>query len=326
MARDDVSVVPGSPFPPEVNSPAVKDVVHNVGLGASAVTGAGAIAGQAYMIAQALLGKTRKWKLVGLDGDMQGREIKGHFTGEAYTENISTSWGSLAVPKRRTPFTQWMRGEHETVTYEAMFFLERDLISRGKAIFGLEDLLDELKLLKRTVIPDPKLNRPPTFRFIMGDIEFDTCVESIGGVVFDELRKDGVVKSFTCSITLRKIIERAMLTTTDPSKLKSASKLTPIVTGETYETLARNEYRNPLIGIALRDVQDSDGTFVNPKVFPKAGTIVHLPGRDFFRNVKITPNSKHLGDSVDAVAARQELISSYAGETSLPFVYQGAGG
>ena len=208
-----------------------------------------------------------------------------------------------------------MRGEDETVTFECLFFLERDIISRGEAIFGLADLMDELKTLKKTVLPDKKLGRPPTFRFIMGDIEFDTCVESIGGVVFDELRKDGTVKAFSCSLSLRKIIERASLTVTDPSKLKSASKLVPVVTGETYETIARNEYRAPLVG-----------AFVNPKVFPKAGSIVHLPNKDFFRNIVIAPSSKSLGDSVEAVAARQELIDSYSGTTSLPFVYQGVGG
>ena len=326
MARDDVSIVPGSPFSSDINSESTRDAVHGVGAAASVVTGAGAIAGAAYNVAAMLMGKTRKWKLVGLDGEMQGKTIKGHFTGEAYTENISTMWGSLAVPKRRTPFTQWMRGEDETVTFECLFFLERDIISRGEAIFGLADLMDELKTLKKTVLPDKKLGRPPTFRFIMGDIEFDTCVESIGGVVFDELRKDGTVKAFSCSLSLRKIIERASLAVTDPSKLKSASKLVPVVTGETYETIARNEYRAPLVGVMLRNIQDSDGTFVNPKVFPKAGSIVHLPNKDFFRNIVIAPSSKSLGDSVEAVAARQELIDSYSGTTSLPFVYQGVGG
>ena len=324
MARTDVSVVPGG-IPDPKSDKTVGDALHGVGAAASVVTGAGAAAGAAFMLAQSLLGKTRKWQLVGLDGEMQGKAIKGHFTGEGYTENISTMWGSLAIPKRRTPFTQWMRGEHETVTFDCLFFAERDIISRGEHIFGLADLMDDLKALKRTVIADPKLGRPPTFRFMMGDIEFDTCVESIGGVVFDELRKDGKVKAFSCSLTLRKIIDRASVVVTDPSSLKSASKLQPVVSGETYETIARNEYRQPLVGVMLRNVQDSDGTFVNPKVFPKAGDIVHLPEKGFFRNIRITPTSKHLGDSVDAVAARQRLIDSYAGETSLPFVYQGAG-
>lgn len=246
-----------------------------------------------------------RWRLVRLDPPAVGQMIEGQFQAERYVESASTTWGRLAIPKREAPHIVWIRGEEETSTFGARLY----------SVDPARDIKAEIAAIKSTIKPDPLLGRPPQWRFVWGQIQLDCVVESVGDVRYDELWQDGRIKGVSFAITLLKVPEALPISPTDPSAPEHLSRYKPIVSGDTYESLARSQYQDPMIGVLLR--QEA------LKAFPKPGDTVRLPNARHFLRKPRRPSAYALGDADAARAARTQHFDSYSGGREMPFIVQG---
>jgi len=242
------------------------------------------------------------WSLVCLEGVFEDQEIKGQFPPEAFTENVSTSWSDLAIAKRREPILQWSRGEAETASFSAKLWAER--LS--------DDILSQVTMIRATVEPDADLGRPPLWRFAWGPIEFDCVVVEVGGIVYDGLWSDGRIKGVTFALRLRKVVDKLSLEPIDPAAPVHDSLYSPVVAGETFESMAGRQYGEPMIGVLLRQ---------RSKVaFPRPGEIVRLPEAGRFAGKPYKPLAYALGDSPAAVAVRSARLDEAARDAEVPLV------
>lgn len=253
--------------------------------------------------------KTEKWQLVQLDGDFKGEVVEGQFMAENYVEAVSTRWAEVAIPRRTGPHLQWVRGDMDVGTFDARIWNPSpvDFLANKKVDGGIA-------ILRRAVLPDTTLGRPPRFRFVWGVIEYDCVVEAIGDVRFDELWSDGSIKGVTFRLTLLKLYLDLPITPTDPSAPLKLSRYRPMLRGDTYESLALREYDRPDVGIFLRQ----DATVA----FPVAGKIIKLPKASHFATRRRVPKSYALGESTVAANARRTLFDTRGGSVDLPHIVQ----
>ena len=252
-------------------------------------------------VKQLVLGGHAKWTLTRVDAP-RGDKITGQFVAQEFSEEISTTWVSLPIPRRVYPHEQWVRGEAETATFIARLWAEK----------FTNDVLKDVNKIKATIAPDTKLGRPPIWRFAWGQIEFDCVVTSLGGVRYDELWADGRIKGVSFPLTLRKIGDPLSLSPTDPSKPPHLSRYKPVVEGDTFESLAAGQYGQGMLGVFLR--QDS------LVAFPRPPAIVRLPDAKHYRRRPLEPKSFALGGDPLAVAARQAALNEREAALEMPFV------
>lgn len=275
-----------------------------------------------------------KWGLIRLEpASRKDETIVGQFRPENYTENISTTWASVAIPKRRLPHIHWIRGEDQTVRFMAQFwahvqpqfavtaedgggfYVVPSAVKTAPPTGLVDDLADTLAQLYDTIAPDPNLGRPAKFLFYWGGgIKFECIVESIGDVAYGELWSDSRVRDFRCSISLRKVPDPLPVTPTDVSKPTTKTPHKVVVEGDTFESLALKAYGSPLNGIFLRQ----ESTIA----FPAAGDIVKLPNASNYLRKRREPVAYALSDSDLAVTARKELLESLGGDAVMPLVTQ----
>lgn len=286
-----------------------------------------------------------KWLLVRLDDPGKGETIQGQFLAEEYTENLSTQWASIAIPKRRAPHTQWVRGEDEQFRFVAQFWAliykartQKDSqMSTGSSnvsgatstptrVVGgtaeapeayVEDILPVIAQLKTSILPDPLLGRPPRYLFTWGPgIRYEVVVETIGDVRYGELWTDGRFKQVTFSIALRRIWSDEELpgSPTDPSKPPHLSLSKPIVDGDTYESLAFRHYSSALLGVPLRQ----DATLA----FPAAGQRVKLPNASNYTRRRLEPKAYSLSQAEAAKDRRRQRFDELASTVDMPLVLQ----
>jgi len=243
-----------------------------------------------------------KWMLVRTDLPLIGDTIQGQFQAEEYTEEVSTNWADIPIPKRTAPNIQWVRGEAEVGSFRATLWAE----TLGRSIDS------DISKLKAATKRDDTLARPPQFQFVWGGITFPCVVLSVGGIRYNDLWADGRVRGATLEITLRRLEDPLPLSPTDPSAPVPSTRYRPALHGDTYESLARREYDNPNLGVFVR--QD------NLIAFPGPGDIVPMPAvRNFIRRARV-PQAYSLGNDDPATAARQALFDEYAAPVTVPFV------
>lgn len=250
---------------------------------------------------QLIAGGFAEWSLTRVDPP-RGDRIKGQFPAQEYTEEVSTTWQTIPIPRRAVPHEQWVRGEVEAAT----------LVVRVWAGDAFKDVRQDVDKIKGLVRPDPALGRPPIYRFAWGSIEYDCIVESVGGVRYEELWPDGRIKGATFALTLRRIGDPLALAPTDPSAPPHLSRYLPAKRGDTHEAMALGQYNNPMLGVLVRQ----DGVVA----FPLAGQVVRFPRASYYRRREIAPKAYALGGDSAAVTARRELLNDRSRATTMPFV------
>lgn len=193
------------------------------------------------------------WILTDLD---RGEDIVGQFIPQNVTKTVSARYAEVPTLGRQNSILQWLHGVTETITFTAKLW------SHHKEDFTVEEKLERLEnLVKRQAdLPhdgnDPK-GRPPVCRFQWGfdkTLNFEQCVvESIGGITFDEVRTDGSLRGATLQISLKRY-DPVTLKVTDPSKPDSQTRIRLAKKGDTYESIALDEYGNPELGVPLRQL------------------------------------------------------------------------
>lgn len=190
-------------------------------------------------------GRNQKlWILTDLD---RSRDVVGQFVPQNVTKAVAGELGEASSVNRDHPIQQWVRGQTEVVTFRARLW------ATDQEDVSLEDRLVRLENLVRR---NSDLKRPPICEFSwggLGTLQMECLVQSLGGVRYDEVRPDGRLRGVSMSITLRRY-ERITLTATDPSVPETFTRIRRARRGDTYESIALDEYADPELGIKLRQL------------------------------------------------------------------------
>jgi hypothetical protein len=184
------------------------------------------------------------WVLTDLD---RNEDVVGQFIPQRVTKTVAANIARATSLSWQQPILQWVAGELETVTFDAkLWATDATDLSVDERLERLEGFVKSAKDLKR----------PPVCAFswgLLGTLTFDCLVQSIGGIVYDEVRDDGSLRGATCSITLNRY-EPPELKITDPTVPEKFTRVRRARRGDTYEKIALDEYGDPLLGVLLRQL------------------------------------------------------------------------
>lgn len=185
------------------------------------------------------------WILTDLD---RGEAFVGQFVPQGLTKGLSASVPESPVVGKQNPIVQWVNGLSETVTFRARLW-EHDAEQQT-----LEERVYRLEQLVKRQDVQPA-GRPPICSFQWGhdpSLQLDAClVRSIGGITYDEVRPDGTLRGVTFIISLVRY-EEVTLEVTDPSVPERFTRIRRAKRGDTYESIARDEYGDASLGPVLR--------------------------------------------------------------------------
>jgi hypothetical protein len=126
-------------------------------------------------------------------------------------------------------------------------------------------------------------------------------VENISNIRAGFLRPDGSLRDIKFTITLRKYVA-SVQQATDPSQPESLSRYRYVKTGDTYESIAKDEYNNAIYGEVLRryhrykpDLAENDDVHV-------------LPLNYVVKRRKLVPQSVPLSDTDEATDRLNDLF------------------
>lgn len=242
--------------------------------------------------------ENRLWVLVDLD---HGDEVVGQFFPQDLTKTVETEIAESPSLGRQDPFTFWLNGSTETITFRARIWNQYDNdVTASEMIERLE------RLTKK----NEDIGRIPVCNFGWGfdlTLTMDCLVKSIGGVTYDEIRPDGSIRGATLQITLVRY-SPATIKATDPTVPESQTRIRRAKAGDTYESIFRDEYGDPLLGTVARQY--------NPRIpgMPLADLRpldpVHVYDEDWLRRKALKPqfHAFQSGRGADAAAARRREL------------------
>lgn len=246
--------------------------------------------------------KTKKWVLF----DKENLEkIEGQFIPQDMTRELSGNIAEVSSVNRQYPILQWISGVNETYTFTARLWAKDSTDSK---------VSDKLQRLEKLVVPDRNLGRPPVCTFYWGDdpsLAADVLVQSLGGITYDEIlppvKNDrgspvSLLRGVTLQITLRRFVE-VDLKLTNPSVKERQTRIRRTRKGDTYESIALDEYGDPSLGVLLRQLNPrepgmdvSDLNTLDP---------VHAFDETFLLTKQIQPEFAALRSGAENEAAEQ---------------------
>ena len=217
----------------------------------------------------------------------------------------------------------------------------------GGPIAKATNVRDEIEKLKNMTRPVDKLGRLERFVFTYGtEIEFLVLVQSVGGIRYDEIRSDGTIRGATFAMQLKKInpanlaqaagvslaaglkaafgiittvvggvagvskLNRGKLINIPGGSLHTISKTVIVKQGMTFESIARSEYGNPLLGDILRRAQPQ-------KADLKTGDEIVLVQKDEIIQIPVTQQSVALKDAPENKLLLEGYLSLRGKKTAL---------
>jgi hypothetical protein len=246
-----------------------------------------------------------------------GQVITGQFAPQNYTENAGAKIPEVSTVNNQEPFPQWVGGEGETISYSARIFQVDPTVS----------VRDSVELLKNATKKDAKLNRAPIFTFTWGtEIAFRCFVVSVGGVRYDEITDTGEIRGASFTVALRKIskdisqfsllqgasygtateqfktglstIRKALGIDVKGGSIHTKGKTIRAKEGDTFESIAQQEYGSAILGDILRRAQPD-------KADLQPGDTVDLVDDVEVFQIEVTPQSVALQDNEAARTVRQ---------------------
>lgn len=218
--------------------------------------------------------ETKLWTLMDLDRE---EDVVGQFIPQSVQRTVAGGIATASSPNSQYPILQWVSGELETISFTAKLW----------ATDSTDTTVDErLNRLEDLVKRNSDLKRPPICAFAWGNVPsllVNCIVKSLGGITYDEVRDDGSLRGATLQIELVRY-EEVEFEVTDPSTPERYTRVRRAKKGDTYESIALDEYGDPTLGILLRQlnprVKGMDLADLNPKnpihVFPEE-YLVTLP-------------------------------------------------
>jgi len=208
-------------------------------------------------------------------------DIVGQFIPQDMTKTVSARIEAGESVNRDYPILQWICGEVEEVTFKAKLW----------ATDCMDTTVEErLARLEGLVRRNSDLKRPPICGFCWGSLGtlqmMDCLVKSIGGVVYDEVREDGSFRGASLQITLLRY-EAPDWTVTDPTTPEKMTRIRRAKRGDTYESIARAEYGNALLGVLLRQLNPR--TLGMPLATLRVGDGVHIYPEEYLYAMAVQP-------------------------------------
>lgn len=240
------------------------------------------------------------WTITDLDAD---EEIVGQFAPQSVVKTLSANIARVESVNQDTPFAQWIAGEASDITFTARLWA-KDSTDRT-----VQDRLNRLELLCRR---DPALNRPPICAFSWGstDAVNKLCLIKSIGQTFDEIREDGQLRGVTLQVTLEEFAP-IEFKATDPTVPEHHTRIRRAKRGDTYESIALDEYGDPLLGVLLRQLNPRTPTMLLADLNPLDP--VHVLPEEYLRRFPIQPQFPAFRSGPRFAAAetrRRELIES----------------
>lgn len=244
----------------------------------------------------------RLWTLYDLD---RSEPIVGQFVAQSVTKNVAATIARSTSYNSQYPILQWIAGELETVSFSAKLWAKHALD------FSVDDRLERLEqLVKR----QDDLKRPPVCAFSLGDVpslSIDCLVRSIGGITYDEVRDDGTLRGVTLQVSLERY-EVFDISATDPSIPEKFTRIRRARAGDSYESIALDEYGDPEFGVLLRQLNPrTTGMDLSDLA---AKDPVHIFPESYLRTLEVEPefHAFQTGSAASAAAeeARREIFEA----------------
>lgn len=269
------------------------------------------------------------WALVAQDPGIK-LEFKGDFISENMSERVGAILGQNSTVNKDKPNQQWLGGENEPFTFQSRIFASN----------SFKNIKQQVETLKSFSRRNRELRRAPIFLFTAGTEIGFTCF--VKGVLFqyDELRSDGSLRGAVVSITLEKIEDTITesAATSLASQIKFAAGIIvgaagianqlgrvinipggslhtidrrhKVVDGDTFESIANQEYGNALLGDILRRAQPELGDL-------KAGDEVLLVEGTEITQIRITQQAVALKNTQENLALREEFLELRKRKTTI---------
>lgn len=181
------------------------------------------------------------WKLVNLED--RNDFVIGQYVAEDVRATHGSTFGEINAINHEDPILQWLHGTAETIEFSATFFAD------DQNDQSVEDKLAILKSLSRK----REGGGPPVCYFELAgssSLNENVLVE-LGDVNYMEPLSNGLIRGITIRIILHKYVE-FKLEAIDPTKPEFFTRIRRVTDATTYESLAREEYGDALLGIVLR--------------------------------------------------------------------------
>jgi len=260
------------------------------------------------------------WTLVAQDPGIK-LEFKGDFISENMTETVGSILGENTTVNKQKPNQQWLGGESEPFSFQSKLFAHN----------SFKNIKQQVETLKSFTKRDKDLRRAPIFLFTAGTEIGFTCFVRGVRFLYDELRSDGSLRGANVSITLQKIEETITedAATSLASQIKFAAGIISgsagianqlgriinipggslhtidrthkVIDGDTFESIADQEYGNALLGDVLRRAQPELGDL-------KAGDNVLLVESTEINQIRITQQAVALKNTQENLALREEFL------------------
>lgn len=217
----------------------------------------------------------RRWNLVRKD---TLELLVGQFEAEDVTENVGAAYAETFTLGRQTAITQFLHGETDTVSFRGRVY-DQTLTGGAFPTFDKpsQPILEQLKAWTRVI---PELGRPPVLIFFIGNgfLQKQVRIETITGIKYDQPAGLGKFKGATFTVNLRAYEEFDINQSSNfDTRYHHALK------GDYYELLAYREYKDPNLGVWLRQQHPTQPNL-------QTGNIVKLPsmGSPRLRRAKVT--------------------------------------
>lgn len=253
--------------------------------------GAAAIAIGATLISKFLTGKS--WSLKNLD---TGETLVGQFPAEEPTREVATTWASINTLNRQNPIRMFIRGEADTFAIPTRLY-KRDLLD--------ESPIKKLEQVVKWTRIDEKYRRPPILEIVVGagynesgplagvagalndltgagaGFQATVTLDSVSGITYSQPDNLGGIREVKFQMNFTRFtpfsVEEVAQTDTRYARARE---------GDTYESLAHEEYGNPMLGVTIRKLPEHDR-----QLTLVAGSIVKLPSIEGVRAKKIEQTS-----------------------------------
>ena len=227
-----------------------------------------------------------------------GITVVGQFPADVISQGpISSVFGDITSVNQSQPITQWLRGNLDTMSFQSL------LMSKDND-HDIKSKWDSLKKLARR---DSNLKRLPVCIFTVGQHIALVCyLESISNIQL-KVRNSGKLNKVDFTLTLRRYTPNVQQPT-DPNKPESLSRGRRSKQGESYESIAADEYGHAIYGDVLRryhrykpDLEEGDRVHVLPLLY-------------VLRQKKLEPQAPILNNDAVSKTHRDDLFASRSTE------------
>lgn len=211
----------------------------------------------------------KTWTIRNLDDGSSG-PIIGQYGAESYQENIGSNYVESNALGRNKPITQFINGNSNVTEFTAVLYA-KDLVQQNTTVKL------SIQNLKAWSQYDKKLKRPPIISFKVsdgiGNIYYPKALIIGCNPTYKEYNNKGDLVHAEIAMVIKEYTPYIQTTQSFDTRYHNA------MDGEYHELLAAREYKNPMLGIVVR--QYNEQTEIG------TGDIVKLPDK---QSQSISPN------------------------------------